>query len=274
MAVDPTTPELSTRRRRGDALKQARTTAGLSAMGLADRVNQRTAGSDLTHHAIYSYERGKVLLSREVGLRIAQTLNLHPGELLRGDPDFETPSNTAHDPAAAEFAIGSAGANDAAVGLSLDQRIQLSKAARVVLPAGNLLYRLLDTAQIGRSSVAGYLDVFHLLLRDLQAVLDSPAGRDVRAHGLDEGNDAPHQLVQACTRLLRDTEKGLRDLVEDAGRSTTAHYDAVVAFRSALAGGLRKLEADLRLHDRGLDPDAPPPTNLLPQLPVGGDGSD
>ena len=292
MTSQTSSPSNSTRDHRGQALKRARTAAGLSAMDLAERVNQRTAGSDLTHHAIYSYERGKVLLSREVGTRIAQTLNLHPGELLWGDPDFDRPAAEAprpaapaadHDdwdrpaPAAAASPayptpVHAAPTPAAPAGLSRELRMQLTKEARTVLPAGNCLYRLLDTAQIARSSVLGYLDLFHLVLRDLQAVLDSPAGRQIKSDEYGEGNDAPRRLVQSCIRLREDTDAALRRLVDDAGSPTT-HYDAVSTFKRTLANDLRRIEADIRLTDRGLDPDAEAPGNLLPQLPPDTDGA-
>lgn len=78
------------RRRRGAVLKAARQAAGLSARKLVDRINARTPGSDLTDHAIYAYEAGRVLLSREVAERVAVVLKMPVGELLVGDPDFRT----------------------------------------------------------------------------------------------------------------------------------------------------------------------------------------
>lgn len=73
---------------RGDALRQARRQAGLSARKLADRINDRTPGSDLTDNAIYAYENGRVLLGREIAERIVVVLKVPMGRLLAGDPDF------------------------------------------------------------------------------------------------------------------------------------------------------------------------------------------
>ena len=356
---DSSQPAVQTREQRGLALKKARTGAGLTAMDLAQRVNDRTAGSDITHHAIYSYERGKVLLSREVGLRIAQTLNLHPGELLVGDPDFATappsrpPSSPPSSPpaphsaspsdahaasggesgsaasAAADLlqpfhhspyppppsnqppmaygsgAQGSAGYDAAGpwpaaptgypppthatpppdrggrvAGAAVDSpgsaapgpgptralRIALSKSARTALPVGNVLYRLLDTAQIGQASMHGYLDVFTLLIRDLQTTLHSPAGQEVRTLGLGEGNDVPYQLLRTAAELHGYAQHALRHLLSFGDPRDAALYDACTQTRDQLGPRLRLLEKHIRHNDRGLvaDDDTPP---LLPQVP-------
>jgi DNA-binding XRE family transcriptional regulator len=281
--VDTDAP--TTRDLRGAALKRARTTAGLTALDLAQRVNQRTAGSDLTHHAIYSYERGKVLLSQETGLRIAETLNLHPGELLLGDPDYApsgTPGTTpGTTPAPGSSAVtgpsgteagGSAGESDTApppVASELfARRVALSKAARLSLPVGNVLYRLLDRAEIGRADIRGYRDLFLLLIRDLRGVAEGPAGRETQRLGSVEGNDLPLQLYRVAERFHRQAEQTLRDLLGYKDPDDPALYDACQSARDTLGRHLRTLEIALRDNDRGLGglPDAP--TSLLPQVPT------
>lgn len=74
--------------RRGDALRAARRQAMLSARELADRVNSRSEKASLTDHAIYSYERGRVLLGRDVARRLAAVLDVPLAELLVGDPEY------------------------------------------------------------------------------------------------------------------------------------------------------------------------------------------
>ncbi len=278
-------PPAQTREQRGLALKKARAAAGLTAVDLAQRVNDRTAGSDITHHAIYSYERGKVLLSREVGLRIAHTLNLHPGELLLGDPDFatapphpptlpaaslhSTPPPAAGPPAPAELAAPFSPSPVyplATPGPAPELRIALSKSARAALPVGNVLYRLLGTAEIGRSSMHGYLDVFNLLLRDLHAALTSPAGVEVKTLGLTEGNDVPYHLLRSCNDLHVLVSAALRTLLSHDDPRSTVLYDACRHTQQQLGPYLRLLETNLRQNDRGLDvsTDAEP---LLPAVP-------
>ena len=335
------------REQRGLALKKARTVAGLTAMDLAQRVNDRTAGSDITHHAIYSYERGKVLLSREVGTRIAQTLNLHPGELLLGDPDFAPPPSPApaargnvpssqatqgrqpstgnpqpypdagslrnfSDPpdapdrsaadgwsgfgqpvygfqmdAAGEISSGRVAASDdpraskggassgvggggVGGGPAPALRMALGKSAATALPVGNVLYRLLGNAQLGHADMHGYLDVFHLMIRDLQATLASPAATEVKALGLTEGNDAPLMLVRSCDQLLKLAEASLRSLLSQPDPRSAAMYDACHATRQSLGPALRALEKHIRLNDRGLNYDATPhhAPQLMPQVPT------
>ena len=79
--------QITIRNARGDALRSAREQAHLSARALAGRVNSRTEGPTITDHAIYSYERGKVLLPADLARRLARVLRVPEAELLAGDPD-------------------------------------------------------------------------------------------------------------------------------------------------------------------------------------------
>ncbi|MEE9403713.1 MAG: hypothetical protein V3V20_02365 [Algisphaera sp.] len=214
----PTTETPDLRTLRGAALRAARNAAALSARDLADRINLRTSGSDITQHAIYAYESGKVLLSREMGVRVAQALSLHPGELLAGEPDFKQPTSPAnasqaHSPEAARWL----------------------KLAQASLPVANVAARLLGTRMLGDSRIDGFLQVFHLLLTDLTAattsplttVLDGPTGRD-------QANDAATAVLTACRDLNAATESALENLVQPNPSPVAAHKAC-----SAAANALR-----------------------------------
>ncbi|MEO1236250.1 MAG: helix-turn-helix transcriptional regulator [Planctomycetota bacterium] len=210
MTRESTISSHQTRSVRGAALRHHRQAAGLSAKDLAQRVNDRTAGSDLTHHAVYSYESGKVLLSREVGHRIAKALNLHPSQLLLGDPDFETVA-----PASADDTPGPQHELSPAPGAGrTSAAAELAQAVTRVLPVGEVLLRLTGTLKIGRLDAGGYLDVFHLLLEDLRTLNESPAARAVEALGPTDGNEPRFQLVATAKALHRHVESLLKRLID------------------------------------------------------------
>lgn len=202
---------------RGLALKKARKAAGLSAERLAQYVNDRTRGSDVTRHAIYSYEQGKVLLSREVGHRIADALHLHPGQLLLGDPDYPTPpapapGNLPPDPGAPPPAVRGSDENtvnppaalrdtDGPGAVSARLRTELAINAARALPAAEVLARLLAQQQLGLVSIKPFIGVFHLLLGDTRPLPDSAAVKTILERGDTDGNEHPYTLAVAAVAL-------------------------------------------------------------------------
>ncbi|MEM8738127.1 MAG: helix-turn-helix domain-containing protein [Planctomycetota bacterium] len=237
-----TTAQQNARLTRGAALKRARAAAGLTATELAQRVNDRTAGSGITHHAIYSYERGKVLLSREFGHRLAQVLNLHPGELLIGDPDYastptpppeqsadavhaEAPPPTEPDPRA------SSPASDG----DRWRRVQLVRAGEQARPVATVTVRLLRTLKLGRLDAEGFIDLFHLLLEDLAAMTAGRAAEAVDELGRVEGNDALVQLLTSARRLEKQAESLFKSLIDGSDDPPSKRYDDFVGRTDAIA---------------------------------------
>lgn len=251
---------------RGSALKQARKASGLSAERLAQFVNDRTVGSDLTRHAIYSYEQGKVLLSREVGHRIATALQLHPGKLLLGDPEYAPPGSTpgsapgsnhsatrsVHPADAADHAIegfdlrstSSADphphdptdtSGDISGGVAVALRVELVVNAQRTLAPAQVLVRLLRKAKLGRIDIAGYLDVFHLLLEDTHPLTRSTALLEIHDFGDQPGNEAPFALAEAIMKLHELAEAILKRLIDSAHDSPTSAYDYCQAQTESLA---------------------------------------
>jgi len=92
------------RRSRGEALREARHRAGLSAKQVIDRLTERGTGNPISAQAIYSYEKGNVLLSREVAERLAPVLAVPLTRLLVGDPDF-APADASSDAATSVSAV-------------------------------------------------------------------------------------------------------------------------------------------------------------------------
>ncbi|MBB6429315.1 helix-turn-helix domain-containing protein [Algisphaera agarilytica] len=197
---------------RGEALRKARKAAALSAERLAEFVNERTSGSAITKHAIYSYEQGKVLLSREVGHRIAQALQLHPGQLLLGDPDYRSTAEGNIQTIESDSAVDHAAAVEP--GVAVELRVELVVGAQQALPASQVLARLLGAAKLGRVDIAGHLDVFHLLLEDTAPLLDSPAALAVRDFGDQAGNEHPFALLQVIEQLQDVVAKTLEQLID------------------------------------------------------------
>ncbi|MEL7088281.1 MAG: helix-turn-helix domain-containing protein [Planctomycetota bacterium] len=268
-------PQAAVRRGRGQALKRARKAAGLTAQDLAQRVNDLTVGSDITHHAIYSYERGKVLLSREVGHRVAEALSIHPGQLLLGDPDYRpapAPGSSLTHYGGDEGGVDSPGATfglptewmfelaqpleqiDVAAypGIDLRRRIEFLNAAAKLPAAGYVLGRLLETARLGRVEIEGYLDVFYLVIADLEAALNSDAARAVADFGAEEGNEELWKLLELLTRFKTLTDESFAKLVDPAGQTPSAIFETCKAYREALPETMTAIKGHLRRANRGL----------------------
>ena len=211
---------------RGNALRVARNRAGLSAPKLADRVNERTrGGSPLSKDAIYAYESGKVLLPHEVGVRLAAVLNLHPGELLAGDPDFREPAAVAGPPAT--DAARPADDTPTARWLALAER-----------PVGvaRVLARVLDARRMGDTSAQGFLSVFQLLQADLRAVTTHTVADTVRQAERREGWDSLANVLTASDNGLEAVNEHFRTLLKKDPDVLDAEKDAEKA-----ATALRKL---------------------------------
>lgn len=254
---------------RGSALKQARKASGLSAERLAQFVNDRTVGSDLTRHALYSYEQGKVLLSREVGHRIATALQLHPGQLLLGDPEYAPtpvrgnasesfhPAGHAADHLADGFDLRSASSVDqdtaalsgsgasAGAGVAVGLRVELVVAAQRTLAPAEVLVRLLSKAKLGRIDIAGYLDVFHLLLEETLPLTRSAALEEVRDFGDQPGNEAPFALAQAIVKLHSAAEATLKRLIDPSHESPNAIYETCQSQTAALAELVKTIRGEI-----------------------------
>lgn len=257
---------------RGAALKQARKASGLSAERLAQFVNDRTVGSDLTRHAIYSYEQGKVLLSREVGHRIATALQLHPGKLLLGDPEYAPPApapgtihstpRSVHTTDAADHSIegfdlrSTSPADlrshdpidtsaDISGGVAVALRVELVVNAQRTLAPAQVLVRLLRKAKLGRIDIAGYLDVFHLLLEDTHPLTRSVALQEVRDFGDQPGNEAPFALAEAVVKLHELAEAVLKRLIDCAHDSPTSAYDYCQAQTESLAALTQTIRGEI-----------------------------
>ena len=241
MTIETTSSE-QMRAARGSALKNARKAAGLSAERLAQFVNERTAGSAITKHAIYSYEQGKVLLSREVGHRIATALQLHPGQLLLGDPEYAPPGSR-------HATDGGRAAMDQAQllheGVPVAVRIELVTAAQRTVAPLDVLVRLLQKAKLGRVEIAGYLDVFHLLLEDALPLTRSAAFEEVRAFGDEPGNEAPYALAEAVLQLHSLVDATLKRLIDPIHESPTALHEYCQTQTAALAELAKTLRGEI-----------------------------
>ena len=230
---------------RGGALKAARVAAGLSAQKLADRVNDRTRGSDLTRDAIYSYERGKVLLNRDAAERIAEVLRMPLGDLLAGDPDFSAPP---HDPASGGSAV-EAERHGGGLDLAPAERERLLHArqallglAAPLLQSAEVLTRQLGRARPGSTRAVEFVASFNLVQDDARQLLDAPARQTVVHAGRTAGFDTLHELIDAAAALRDAVEAGSLDLFEaDADQPA-----AVVRACRTLAAKLSALLDPLR----------------------------
>lgn len=236
---------------RGSALKKARKASGLSAERLAQFVNDRTAGSDLTRHAIYSYEQGKVLLSREVGHRIATALQLHPGKLLLGDPEYATPAEDTKSLAHPRFAEVP-NTETSTQGVAVAVRVELILAAQRTLAPADVLVRLLQKAKLGRIEIVGYLDVFHLLLEDTLPLTRSAAFEEVRTFGDEPGNEAPYALTQAVLQLHAVANATLKRLIDPAHESPTALFEYCQTQTAALAELAKTIHGEINACNKRL----------------------
>ena len=226
---------------RGGALKAARVAAGLSAQKLADRVNDRTRGSDLTRDAIYSYERGKVLLNRDAAERLAEVLRMPLGELLAGDPDFSA--------APRDHASGGI-ADEAGVGLDLapaerdrllHARTALLGLAEPLLQSAEVLMRQLERARPGSTLAGGFVASFNLVQDDARQLLDAPAGRSVVHAQRAAGFDTLQELLDAAGKLRDAVEAGEMELFEADPTQPAAVVRASRNLASKLSGLLDPL---------------------------------
>ena len=203
---------------RGRALRAARNLAGLSAPKLADRVNERTrGGSPVSKDAIYAYESGKVLLPHEVGVRLAAVLNLHPGELLAGDPDFREPG-------------GAAAGTDVPVRPAADTpTARWLKLAHESIAVARVLARVLEARRMGDTSAQGFVSVFQLLQADLDAVVDHEVANTVRKAERNERWDNLASVLTAATAGLETVENHFRKLLKKDPELLAAEEDAKAA---------------------------------------------
>lgn len=252
MSIDTAQPD-QLRASRGEALRKARKSAALSAERLAEFVNERTAGSAITKHAIYSYEQGKVLLSREVGHRIATALQLHPGQLLLGDPEYANSSGNTNP----QNNIRQATADDrdsppATQGLPVATRVELVIAAQRTLAPLDVLVRLLSKAKLGRVDIQGYLDVFHLLLEDTQPLSRSVALQDIHGFGDQPGNEAPYALAEAVLELHELANATLKRLIEPTLDSPTSLYEYCQTQTAALDVLAKQIDGQIKACNKRL----------------------
>ncbi len=232
------------KRQRGGVLRQVRREAGLSARKLADRINARTPGSDLTDNAIYAYESGRVLLSREVAERISAVLKVSLGELLIGDPDFvdNQPESAGR---------GDRGPTPDDPGRPAQRRVdprceRLHPLVVDVLRTARTLVRMLGLRHFELASPAGFLHGFELLTHDGQRLLqhdDLPAAR--RADS-SKAHDAIAEASRAVKDLLQHADAGYGKL-RQAGQSGSC-----VAAARELAGTLADDVAALTLAHQSL----------------------
>lgn len=226
-AIDVPAAEL--RRLRGDALRGARTAAGLSARKLVERVNSRTRGSDLTTDAIYSYEKGRVLLSREVGERVAAALRVPLGSLLVGDPDFvHNAASGAVAPEPGPMSYPGPGLTPAAPGggqvapagdtaeLHVPPTVNPIHLGRVLMVREGLLQRVAAVEQRlstlleqARFTLGEHLPIdgltvpMEMLRRAVQSQLEAP-----ETAWLDrQPPEALHEPLQEVVRLMREVEQ-------------------------------------------------------------------
>ncbi|MEM8783534.1 MAG: helix-turn-helix transcriptional regulator [Planctomycetota bacterium] len=231
------------KRQRGEVLRQARREAGLSARKLADRINTRTPGSGLTDNAIYAYESGRVLLSREVAERVSAVLNVRLGELLVGDPDF---TDAAVQSSGAESGVQASGGNR--VGDPACERLHLP--VTDLLRTARTLVRMLALPRFELASPAGFLHGFELLASDGRRVLqhDDVASAPRRSPGAAQ--DAIEQTARAVADLIQHAETEYATL-RAAGRSGSC-VEACHKLAGTLAERVARLtEAHQHLIERG-----------------------
>ena len=246
------------RQARGAALKQARRGSGLSARKLVERVNARTAGSDITEHAIYAYESGRVQLSREVAERVAEVLKVSLGGLLVGDPDFEAapapapppapasapaqtppaPAYPAYPPAPARERERPVVASDGPPehGRWAATRSSLLERSAEAEPAAAVLVRQLSARRFQLPDPIIFAASFELLDADLSALLASPEAAWVKFHEPDRWHEPLLELLAGAEAVREAALKAWGDLRASAagGRAADACPAAVKEIESAL----------------------------------------
>ena len=235
------------RRARGAALKQVRNAAGLSARKLVERVNARTGGSDITEHAIYAYESGRVQLSREVAERVAEVLRVPLGGLLVGDPDFaepalDPPPGTSAGPAPTGSAHAAAPTGPPEAGRWAATRSSLLARCREAEPAADVLLRQLGTRRLRLPDPLIFTASFELLDADLSALIDSPEAAWLACREADAWHEPLRELIAAAERL-RDAAMGawgdLQAAAGPGGRGAAAACPAAARAIDEALGELR-----------------------------------
>ena len=244
--LDAVGQEHAVRRARGAALRAARRAAGLSARALAEQVNARTRGSDVTTDAVYSYENGRVLLSQELAERFATTLEIPVEQLVKHVPGHPS-TDVAPAPAPAP---GRAGADpDADAARAEGIRVgQLMLARHVLLARADVALRQLrmyreqlgmfHTHVLDRAALDGLERTLRLSLR---AQTDAPEAAWIRT----QPPDALHEPLQ---ELLSRFDASLAVLPEPGAAPPTEA--AVAQALGALADDAGRVEklmpADVR----------------------------
>lgn len=238
MLADTLSNPQSIRDARGAALKAARNQAGLSARKLAERTNVRSRGSDITEHAIYAYENGRVLLSSEVAVRIAEALNLHPGELLIGDPDYATPADATPPAAPAESIV------------PREVHTALTVAGKNAYLSAVTLLRVMQNYGSGAKNASNCLALLDLLERDCRACYESVHAAAIERLYRDRPAEPLTDLIQACKAMRNDVSGHFAHLL-DGEVKTAVFREASQLIIKALATHLNTLRDALGLAERG-----------------------
>lgn len=238
LADSPSNPQ-SIRDARGAALKAARNQAGLSARKLAERTNMRSRGSDITEHAIYAYENGRVLLSSEVAVRIADALSLHPGELLIGDPDYANAPEAGPETAPAESNVPH------------EVRQALTIAGRNAYLSAVTLLRVMQNYGSGAKNASNCLALLDLLERDCRACYESVHAPTIDRLQRDRSVDALADLIQACKEMQDDVTGHFNDLLDGEVR-TAVFRNAADHIIKSLSRHANELRNALGLNERGM----------------------
>jgi len=131
------------------------------------------------------------------------------------------------------------------VGVAVALRVELVVGAQRTLAPAEVLVRLLRKAKLGRIDIAGYLDVFHLLLEDTLPLIRSAAVEDIRDFGDQPGNEAPFALAEAIVQLHADADATLKRLIDSGHESPTALYDTCQTQTAALAELVKTIRGEI-----------------------------
>lgn len=229
---------------RGEALRAARTQAHLSARALAQRVNSRNNGTALTDHAIYSYERGKVLLAPEVAKRLASILRIAASELLIGDPDYadeQTPVTGLR-----RHTEGMTSAEAFQSGVICATAQELLDHAKSVMQAVGTLAQALDLEFGPKVDTQEFKALFSSLLIRLQFVTQSTFAK--RAQRDPSRFEDLADLSRTFDQIHDQLHKWWRTLIRLAGGEGSAdHVDCIEHCRE-VAEALQRISANLEDH--------------------------